>query len=336
MYETDAYSDPTDLVNKLAVFIEANGWTRDDLSNEGSGRRYHAHRGSQYLNMRGLVNESAPSGAAIMDGGGVNIYGVSFNIGTGYSGASPWYSQAGIPTSSGGGPRSCGIQSLSVAGTYHFFAHDSGDRIVVVLEYASGYYDRFYFGLLEKYGTWTGGDYFGASRTGIQSSAFSNTVPYGFFLGNHNGGETSSNMSSPLAFVMADPDGESGWHWSSVANYGATRRMIRDLYNIFAFVASWVNQPNTTNSLCALFPVVAFVDRASTSALVSTTSTSPAGVIPEIFYCSMHNLVPGQQITFGSTDYRVFPMWKKNSVHAIPTTGVGTGQSGWNGFAVAE
>jgi hypothetical protein len=333
MYETDTYTDATDLVNKLAVFIEANGWTRDDLSNEGSGRRYHAHRGTQYLNMRGLVNESAPSGAVIMDGGGVNIHGVSFNIGTGYSGASPWYSQAGIPLNSGGGPRSAGIQGLSAAGTYHFFAHNSGDQIMAVVEYASGYYDRFYFGLLSKYGAWTGGDYFGASRTGIQSSAFLTTVPFGFLRGSHGGAEAGSGMGGIYGLVKVDVDAETGWHWSPTANYGAARRTLRDFNNINAFAAGNAIQPNTTNSLAVMFPVIVYVNRTTTDA--TTTSASPIGELPKVFYINLANLVPGQQITLGSTDYRVFPMWKKNATRAIPATGL-TGHSGWYGFAVEE
>jgi hypothetical protein len=334
MYETDAYTDPTDLVNKLAAFIEANGWTRDDLSNEGSGRRYHAHRGTQYLNMRGFVNESAPSGAVIMDGGGTNIYGVSFNIGTGYSGASPWYSQAGIPLNSGGGPRSVGIQGLSAAGTYHFFAHNSGDQIMAVVEYASGYYDRFYFGLINEYGSITGGDYFGASRTGIQSAATSAQPVFGFFRAGHAGGEGSVSMTSPYALLKVDVDAESGWHWNPQANYGGSRRTLRDFYNVYAFSAANAIQPNTTNSLNVLFPVVAYVNRSTTDA--AGTSASPVGEIPKVFYVSLANLVPGQQITLGGTDYRVFPFWKKNSTKALPTTGVGTGHSGWYGFAVEE
>jgi hypothetical protein len=333
MYETDTYSDPTDLVNKLAVFIEANGWTRDDLSNEGSGRRYHAHRGTQYLNMRALVNESAPSGAVIMDGGGTNIYGVSFNIGTGYSGASPWYSQAGIPTNSGGGPRSVGIQALSVAGTYHFFAHNSGDQIMVVVEYASGYYDRFYFGLLSEYGAVTGGDYFGGSRTGIQSAASNSTVPFGFFRGSHGGGEAGSGMGSVYALLKVDVDAETGWHWNPQATYGAARRTLRDFNNINAYTAGNAIQPNTTNSLAVMFPVIVYVNRTTTDA--AATSASPVGEIPKVFYINLANLVPGQQITLGSTDYRVFPFWKKNSTKAIPVASV-AGHSGWYGFAVEE
>ncbi len=333
-YETDAYSDPTDLLNKFAVFIEANGWTRDSLVTEGSGRRYHAHRGSQYVNMRALVNETAPSSSLLADGGTTNIYGVSFNIGTGYSGASAWYAQAGVPSNNGGKKRSVGIQNLSAAGTYHFFAHDSGDRIVVVVEYSSGLYDRFYFGLLEKFGTWTGGDYFGGSRTGLKTIAGESGIPFGFFQGNHNGLEQLSGMGNVLALINVDVDAESGWHWNSAASFGASRRMIRDTYNIYAFAANGANQPNTTNSLAVFLPVVAFVDRTATSTINSTTVNSPIGYIPEIAYCSLAALVPGQQVVLGSTAYRVFPLFKKNSIKAIPS--VGSQHSGWYGFAVAE
>ena len=65
-YSTGTATDVVDLVNKLATFIEANGWTRDDLSNEGTGRRYHAHRGAQYLNMRAYLNED-PSSEIVAD-----------------------------------------------------------------------------------------------------------------------------------------------------------------------------------------------------------------------------------------------------------------------------
>jgi hypothetical protein len=45
--------------------------------------------------------------------------------------------------------------------------------------------------------------------------------------------------------------------------------------------------------------------------------------------------LPGQQITLGSDDYRVFPFYHKDTSATLPTK-LGTGHSSYYGFAVKE
>lgn len=318
-YETGSATGVNDLVNKLATFIEANGWTRDSLGDEGTGRRYHAHNGSVYVNIRSFNSEAVTTN--IQNGSNSTLsHSVAFNVGSGYSGASAWYNQAGTPQNSSGVKSTSGIHLVTGAiPAYHFFAHNSGDSIFVVVEYASGVYQRFGFGTLDKYGTYTGGEYMVGTNRG-HGTTTSQLADIGFFRG---------ATSVIPAFVNVDVDAESGWHYNVAASYGATRRPIVE-YTIHKTISRTGRvMPNTHNGLLVKDPVIACVERSTTSDGIF----SPIGELPGVFYTSLANLVPGQQVTFGSEDYRVFPFLSKAATPAAVVSGVSTG---WDGFAVKE
>lgn len=330
-YQTGTATGVNDLLDKLVTFINANGWTQDSYATEGTGKRYHGHKGTMYVNFRAFNVENAPSSGVLQDGGNVGISSISFNAGTGYSGASAWYNQAGATVNSSGGARSIGINAITGAiPSYHFFAHNSGAQITVVVEYTAGKFQRFGFGTLSKYEAFTGGEYIYASNNGLNNSVSS--PAYGFFRGTHNGSETS-NMGSVYAAIKVDVDSETGWHFNPQCNYGAARRSLKDLNNIWAYAAGMEVQPNTTNSLAVFFPVIAYINRSTSD--TTGTGVSPLGELPKVFYCCIQNFVPGQQITLGSTNYRVFPFWVKGTSVNIPATGV-SGDSAFHGFAVEE
>jgi hypothetical protein len=321
-YETGSATGVNDLVNKLATFIEANGWTRDSLGDEGTGRRYHAHNGSVYVNMRSFNSEAVTTN--IQNGSNSTLsHSIAFNVGSGYSGASAWYNQAGTPQNSAAVKSTSGVHLITGAiPAYHFFAHNAGDNIFVVIEYASGMYQRFGFGTLTKYGSYTGGEYMVGNSRG-HGTITAELSGIGFFRGVGGSGGTMP------AYVNVDVDAESGWHYNSTASYGATRRPITE-YTIHKAVSRIARiMPNTHNGLVVKDPVIACVERSTTSDGIF----SPIGELPGVFYTSLANLVPSQQVTFGSEDYRVFPFLSK----ATTDTGFAAGSNtGWSGFAVKE
>lgn len=323
-YETGTATGVIDLVNKFATFIEANGWTRDTLADDGSGRRYHAHRGLQYLNMRGYVNE-AP-GANFDSATSSGVYSVAFNIGTAYSGATTWYNQTGVPIGTSTTYGCAGMTLTSGAITaYHFFAHNSGDQVYAVIERASGFYTYLGFGLLTKYGSFTGGDIFFGGQSGVTAS-----TDGGFaFLG-----WTSYSSGQSKGYVKVDVDSQAGWHWGAGESYqgrDTTLRYVRDdthgsLYTIG-------QQPNTHNGLSVVRPVKVRVEREATH--LSTTALSPIGEIPNIgTFVIADSIVPGQQVTYGSENYRVFPYFAKDT--NVGYTQRQTTHSGREGWAIKE
>lgn len=327
MYETGTASGVVDLITKLEAFMSANSWTTDSFATEGAGKRYHAHNGSVFLNAR-AYNVETPS-ASILQGGTANSSGLAMNISTaGTGGSSAWFDKTGGPVGSGGEFVTAGINGLTGAiASYHFFAQNSGTAITVVVEYVSGYYQFICFGTLAKYGTYTGGQYMSASHSGVSSTIqISNGVipGVGFF-------SKSANSASP-GLISVSVDSETGWHWSDgfQSARDATRRYVR--CNEARYVNSLPLQPNSLNSLAVLSPVVCSVDRGVLHG--GSDRVSPIGELPGTFLLRISQLTPAQQITLGSTDYRVFPFWHKNAAADIPD--LVAFHSSYYGFAVAE
>lgn len=328
-YETGAATGVVDLVNKFATFIEANGWTRDDLSNEGTGRRYHAHRGLQFVNMRGYVNESP--GANFDSTANTGVYSIAFNIGTGYSGATPWYNQAGVPIGTSTKYGCSGMTLVSGAITaYHFFAQGGGDVIYAVVERTSGIYTYIGFGLVTKYGTWTGGDFMFGGQSGVTNSTSAGKGFFGVFSFSNLEGQTKG-------YVKVDVDGETGWHWGTggdaFSNRDTTKRYIGDTLASLVFSAGM--EPNTHNGLTTVQPVQIIVERTA-----SHLSTGVQSLIGEIPFTGLFNIgesiVPSQQITFGTDNYRVFPFFAKNSSAVGSTAFASTTHSMRLGWAIKE
>lgn len=331
MYSTGTSTGVNDLMTKLRDFCEANGWTRDADGTEGTGRRWHAHRGSVYVNFRSHDVETA--NAAISQATST-VSSVAFNVGTGYSGASPWYGQAGVPVGTSSLYITAGVTRVSsTIPAYHFFAHNGGDQILVVLEYASGLYQYFGFGTLNKFGTYTGGEYFFGSRSGVDNTAFggNGVIPrVGFFTAQ------SSSGASSVGLINATVDAEAGWKWSVASQSNRPLSGVRYITdNQARHTSTYGLSPNTVNDLVVFMPVIATCFRDTGNA----SYRSPIGELPKVYFCDIRTLNPGQQVVLGSTDYRVFPFYKKNVSNTAPSPGAPgatTGDSSYWGFAVEE
>jgi hypothetical protein len=343
MYSTGSATGVTDLVDKIAAFIEANGWTRDSLAADGTGKRYHAHRGTTYVNMRSLVAEAPASAIA---GSPSAMTGLAYNVGTGYSAGSSWYNQAGVPLDTLSEPIVCGMSNIPGSlPSYHFFAHNSGDNILIVVEWTAGFFQFIGFGTLSKIGTYTGGEYFFGSTSGISDIANGrwnaslgvHVTSAASLIGGH-----SSNQYPSFGFVKVNVDSETGWHFGDgVMQLNLpTARKVRS--NLVGFTTLLAGQPNTLNGLAVLSPVIVSVFR-DTSNVSGTSPISVIGEVPKIFYIDITNLTPKDQLAVGAVNYRVFPFVSKGlRSSGLPTvtgtSGVNTNtfDSGCWGFAVAE
>ena len=93
-FQTGSATGIVDLFDQIVTFVTANGWTLDSKVPDGSGERAHLHNGSVYVNLRAGVNENIWAN-------GSTGYQMGLYLGTGYSGASDWRSQAGGPLGQG-------------------------------------------------------------------------------------------------------------------------------------------------------------------------------------------------------------------------------------------
>lgn len=338
MYANGTATGVVNLLELLAGFLEdgANGYTRDSLAVDGSGKRYHAHKGSVYVNFRAYVNETPDSpDYNILNSGSfnTNVYSLAFNVGTA-NGASPWYAQTGTPQQHSTAKYiTSGLNKISGSSlNYHFFSQNSGATITVVVEYETGQYQFFSFGLLQKIGTYTGGVYFTGSNVGIANSGvfggFLDMQAVGFFEIPYG-----VNASGGRGAVTVDVDGENGWHGGYGGNITTAGNFARHIgeHDPNAFMSGHYIQPNTLNSLHVFRPLILTVDRSTTYPI----PRSIIGIVPGVYNCMLNNLAPGQQVTLGSDDFRVFPYGRKASSDIQPGGGP-SGHSGVLGFAVKE
>ena len=171
---TDCSTSPNDLLDKLRIWLLARGWMVDSYIADGAGYRLHLHKGTTYLNFRSFNNETPTPWKGAGSG-----YGIAFNMGTGYSAASNWYSQPGIPLLSGTEPAGTGI--LLGPGPYqsHQFFDDGQGNFLILVERTPGIWRKLAWGdSLDKSGagSWVGGAYF-SGFTSLVTGAVAMSIP---------------------------------------------------------------------------------------------------------------------------------------------------------------
>lgn len=319
IFQTGSETSVPNLLNTLAAFCVANGWTQNFNAVEGSGRRVHLQLSSDvFINMRALVNESPNTVRSLPAVSGLNICGS-----TSYVGGTHWWNQTGFPTTStANDAQMAGITHSGAVPTYYFFAR--GNMIYVWLEYTAGSYQWLMFGRVSKTSTWTGGSIFAGSGNGRHSSA---SLALGRSLvGNisGSGGEYSQNSNGYMYGVI---DGNTGW---MPCDNSTLSPAMPKFYDSFVFEYNMFNnQANTFNSQPVLQAVEICITRDGTGNVTfGTTNFSIAGLLPDIYYCNMRHLLAGQQLDDGSGDtFRVLPLRAKTSSGS---------SAGWMGVAIKE
>ena len=56
-YQSGPATNPTTLLDAFVAFLGAAGWVQDAYVADGTGKRYHGHKGSKYIHLRSFINE---------------------------------------------------------------------------------------------------------------------------------------------------------------------------------------------------------------------------------------------------------------------------------------
>lgn len=148
-YQASSYSDLDDLFGKFDTFITGTpGWTQDEFdatTNDRAG--WHAPAGTLYVH----TQWDEASGQA-------QFYQSTAHV----AATQPWAhtndSGSGAATTTPGSwTSSRGLNVVGGGGNYWFFEDDT--YVHCVLEPTAGVYRHFGFGILDKIGDWTGGEY---------------------------------------------------------------------------------------------------------------------------------------------------------------------------------
>lgn len=325
-YQTGTATGPTDLVQKLVTFLVAQGWTSDSSVSYGAGWRAHLHKGSQYVNLRAIVNEAANLSTIWGSGSGASAtagYGVAIYLGDGYSGAAAWNAQSGGPKDSGGtNPVGAGMFMGSGSVPAYFFFDDGLDNVTVVIDKGAGLYAHLGFGTtLAKVGYTSDHWYFFASSPHAYNVANQGSGPYpgtdATAAAPMSHGYVSGALRYATSFVRTDAavytnrwlgltDGQ-----NTLAAYGYTGRQARcamatgsilneDQYPKLSAALGRGWQSAFTGSL--LQPLHCFAHSAAARWI-------PVGYPPSVFACAAvgHGHNPATVYQVGGLDYMVFP-----------------------------
>nr|WP_320132330.1 hypothetical protein [uncultured Holophaga sp.] len=265
-------SNPNDLLDQLRVWLVTRGWTQDYYAAVSSGSAYgyrlHMHNESgTYLNARSYIGEQPTWYAAAS---GTGLYGIAFNLGTGYDSGSSWDYQPGAPLNYATTPQSLGSGMILGAGpypSYQFFDDEAGNYLIAV-ERGSGIWRHICWGdSLDKTGAgeWEGGAYFGG------------TAGFGYWnYGSDAGSATPDYPPMPAAglngvysYVNATVDGVTDW--VSLKNYNLT--VSSSATHIVGTSAVWAINHPVDSYLLSSWPGIPILSQALRNRLYQPANT---------------------------------------------------------------
>ena len=214
-------------------------------------------------------------------------------------------------------PTNAAANIISFSVSYEIHSFTNPDELYFIIKYNSDFYQQLSFGKsnipgIGGTGAWFSGSSGGTvSETNANSSGMTGTISItswgtggstfpsyiaGFPFVYSTAGSTTYNNS----FVHTNLDGI-GWH----INTGTTQGHIVGPHYCSSLLASL---PNLYNQATILIPVKCVVARASGG---RTIVAQPAN----IRHCRIDNHVPGEIITFGSEQWKLYPIYRKNNLN---------------------
>lgn len=322
-YQTGTATDSADLLDKLRAFLLANGWTIEAWRfriAQPSWRWLAVSKSGFFFNFAvdlSTVSTRFPANNHIRT-----------RWATSYASGSDFQAQPGGAGSAVGGDVFCG-DIVGPYTAYHFFegVGASGPYAYAAVEISAGEFRHFGVGVLDKAGTYTGGEFsFGTvwsadPAAGVISDPTSaqHMIPFD--------SSSSANATTLVATCTSVRCVESGGGGEVVGYAGApTGRMLRCggwLFNETsqgAFSRGSLGYefyragPTTVIGLAPLIRVQCFAER-------SSGLCSFIGEPPNFRHIRMDFLNPGDEITLGTEVWKVFPYVRKGTTPNIRSSG---------------
>ena len=160
-YEIGSATDAHDMLEKIRLFLAANGWTQNGFATETYGHRLHLSRGAVFVNLFSAI-ESDPITTNAWTSTTYRMSGIALSPSTGYSasptGAKAWKNMPGALSRGSTGMFTyadnifaCAVADMTGAvASYHMAA--DGDNFICAMEIATGDFRWVAFGTLAPYG----------------------------------------------------------------------------------------------------------------------------------------------------------------------------------------
>jgi len=283
-YQTGSASGQDDLLDKLRLFLVANGWTTNMWQTDGDGYRLHVQKGTQYVNFRSTATD--PSGTD-NTGGHIWLCGSE-----GYDSGEDWDAQPNASDPSL-------LRDVATVANYYVFL--DGDCCYVVVEVTVGIFRHMAFGIIEKNGLAAGqsGAFVGAVYLSPGSSSIDATSHALLFDSNERGALYRN-------WFRLDIDGDTGLWVRNTYNTSVSPRVIGTCRKRGMNWDLVLAQPNTFNQSTTLLPMYLMAYRGS-------DLYSLIGYPPNIAQCEMNNYMPGDEIVIGSDTWVIFPWYQRAS-----------------------
>lgn len=296
-YETGTATSMSDLLTKINTFAVANGWTSDQL-NTGAGQ-VAIHKSNIYVSFR--WNTTTPNTLGIYQA-------------LGYTGGN----QPGQhPNDSGNGAVSTTDATLAgersvVLGNGAFpsyFIFADTNYLHIVVETTTDIYRHFGFGLLEKIGDWTGGEYC-YGQTHLSSGNALSTSSTALLDALHVGASNRERSSTIHLEALPGMAGASKWgeiSGNSVAPSndpaGNARVLVRGGFRggpvgrQFGFYSG-----GNTSGLIPMYPIGIYYRN------LANSNCYWLGYQPAVRGINVRSFTPKQEITIGADTWTVFPV----------------------------
>lgn len=281
-----------DLIDNLATFAEDAGWIVERNTLSGTNRTLTLKRAeSAYIH---IFNTSQGQ--------------LRMRASTGYNGALPPSGQPGVCPED--------VVTARMTGPYPkvwFFADGLDVTVVTRRSDENGAYASFAFGVLQKYGAYTGGTYIDGTffdRGGGNSGRW-NSSDHGLLAYGTNGG-----------YVHADADGVVG-QWNRIGATSAAGAALVQNGPLEAAGSYNAGQTGPTYSVARLlgaaddnvfsgrsmlYPIEVMIRRAGTPAYFS-----PVGVVGSVRAISLAKFAPEEELAIASETWTVFPIVRKRA-----------------------
>lgn len=296
-YETGASTGVTDLLDKLRVFAIANGWTQNFFGSRtsGSGTALQLTKGTQYVTF--LADTAA--GSASDPGPYFGAY--AHNA---YSAGNGTENQA---------QRSASCYTNAMTGpfvAYHFMtgAERGCDYLYVVVESASGIYKHAGVCKLVSLGALNTGMCAHAARWSYSTTSDAIGDPLSSGHSWPFDSRESVNRHGSGTQIRADCDGISPrWYDGFASSFGnriggGPRNVSGQRGTIVGPAAAGAS---ALTGRTILLPAWVSLERAA-------NLSSPAGYPPHLRYVKLDYLNPGDVLTLGSDEWKLFPVIRKN------------------------
>ena len=309
-YETASVNTISDLITALVNFAVTNGWTQDELVT-ASGKAA-IHKDGQYISFGWAT--SSPTCFGIFQATGYT----GGNVPGTHPGSDGSYYSGGTNTSWRYG-RHVELFSNGVFDAYYFFTDATGSYIHGVVEYQTGRYQHFGFGVLDKLGTWTGGQYaYGFNNVGsfqgssflmngVANTTFSGSGEYGrqaptmVCTGIANTVYTSSYCASTASSTQSDYEGSNNHDYAG--NVRGT--ILADLSEGIMSRGLAYYSASLDTAYIPLIPVHLWYRNVRSTLTINELTY--LGKMKDVRVIQMANLNDEQEISVGGDTWKVFP-----------------------------